>query len=189
VIASIFGAFKLVPRWIWYLLAAALAWHFALAWHAGRVKAHDRDVIATRDAYWNARIVELAEKAQRIRIDAEARAAEITEKVRSNNESQARVIASDAGALRVRGPGQAAATSCRSVDHPGLPATASGARADGGLADDAGPAVPSSDRATVPWRWLVNRAEQSDLNRAEVIAWRDWYQAQAAAWANLRAQP
>lgn len=187
-IASVLGAFKLVPRWVWYLLAAALAWHFALSWHGGRVKAHDKDVIATRDAYWNAKLVDVADKARRIRIDAEAQAAEITEKVRSDNERQARTIASDAGSLRVRGPG-AAADDCRPIDHPGLPAAASGARAGSGAGADTGPPVPSSDRASVSWQWLVDHAEQADLNRAEVIAWRDWWVAQSAAWEKMRAQP
>jgi hypothetical protein len=38
------------------------------------------------------------------------------------------------------------------------------------------------DLAAVPWQWLVQRSEQADLNRQEVLSWREWYRKLAAEW-------
>lgn len=179
------AAMKLVPNYVWYALFGALALHFALGWHSGKVKAHDAATIAARDAYWNDRIQAVAKQAAGIRDKAENTARQITEKVRTDNENQARIIAADAGALRLRGPG-AASDDCRSVDHSGIPVAAGGAGQGGGAGAAARPQVPDGDRASVSWRWLVNSAEQADLNRAEVLSWRSWYQQQAAAWEKMR---
>jgi hypothetical protein len=42
--------------------------------------------------------------------------------------------------------------------------------------------MPPEDRAAVPWVWLTDRAEEHDLDRAEVLSWRLWYQKVLAAW-------
>jgi hypothetical protein len=42
--------------------------------------------------------------------------------------------------------------------------------------------VPPDDLAAVPWPWLVQRAEQADLNRQEVLTWREWYDRMVKDW-------
>jgi hypothetical protein len=113
------------------------------------------------------------------RIDGEARAAKergdkLAKELRDRTDEENRRIAGDADALRVSGPGKAV---CRPA-----PTAASGHEEGRGNGDAPGPQVPSDDRAAVPWPWLVARAEQADLNRAEVVAWRDWYSRLVAAW-------
>jgi hypothetical protein len=120
---------------------------------------------------------------------AEASGKAISQKTRSENDETNRGIAADADALRVRGPG---AASCGRVDHPAVPAAGSQLGAPGDRSPDAaGGSVPAAGGeaglAGVPWIWLVGRAEQCDLDRAEALSWRSWYQQQAAAWAALRA--
>lgn len=182
------GALKLVPKWVWILLAAALVWRFALGWHSGQIKEHDRQVIAERDAYWKTQIAAVHAEAVAVRRQAEAVSAQITEKVRTDHESETRAIAADAGALRVRGPG-AASVSCRPSDHPGVSVAASGAGRGPAVANAAGSEAVTGAGAVVPWNWLVNRAEQHDALRAETLAWRSWYQQQSTAWEKMRATP
>jgi hypothetical protein len=206
-LTAIPGALKLVPKWVWYALALALAWHFALSWHRGQVKAHDADIVAARDAQWQARFDAMRAKADDVRRKAEALSAQISTTLKDQNDATNRHIAVDAGDLRLRGPGAAAAIGCRPGDHPGLSAAAGQPGAAGDQRPHAAAsALPGGNRRTdvtpvpgagisddaqaaVPWRWLVGRAEQADLDRAEVLTWRDWYARQTEAWQRLRSPP
>lgn len=178
------GALKLVPKWAWYAIAGALLLAGAVIWHHGKVKSHDTAVIAARDAYWNERIAAVAKQAAALRVKAEAAQSAISTDVRNRNVQANRDIAAAADALRLSGPG---ASRCRPVDHSSLPAGASGPVAPGGASSGAGPQVPADDFAAVPWGWLTDSAEQADLNRAEVLSWREWYQRASAAWEKTRA--
>lgn len=42
--------------------------------------------------------------------------------------------------------------------------------------------------AIVPWPDLVQRSEDADADRAEVIAWREWFDANRKAWADYKAK-
>lgn len=102
------------------------------------------------------------------------RAKVIAKDVKDRNDEQVRIIYRDAAAVRVRGPGKAVC--------PRLPAPAGGSQAPAGKPDAPGPAVPPDDRAAVPWNWLVDRAQQCDLNRAEALSWREWYDRISKEW-------
>jgi hypothetical protein len=123
------------------------------------------------------RVTELT--AQLDKIDRDARKArsdgkQISKDIRGKTDEQNRRIAGDADAVLVSGPGKAV---CRPA-----PAAAGGHDQAGGKPDAPGPQVPPADSAAVPWPWLVQRAEQADLNRAEVLAWREWYDRLVASW-------
>jgi len=115
-------------------------------------------------------------RSELVRITGELEAANnrIAAELRRKHDEETRRIAGAADDLRVSGPGRARA-SCP-------PAAASGHSASGGAGDVARPEMPSGDSATVPWQWLVSRAEAADLNRSEVIAWREWHARFTAEW-------
>jgi hypothetical protein len=102
--------------------------------------------------------------------------------------------AADAAALRLHGPGLAAAGNCRPVDHPGPSAAAGGHIEAAPVADDAGPQVPpangqglSDGDAIVPWSWLVARAQEHDDLLDTERTRRDDDVKQRAAWEKFRA--
>lgn len=111
--------------------------------------------------------------------EAEARGKQLARQIKDRTDEENRRIAGDADAVRVRGPGKAV---CRPA-----PAAASGHQEAGRNGDAAGPQVPSDNRAAVPWGWLTDRAEQADLNRAEVLAWREWYSRLVDSWPTTEA--
>jgi hypothetical protein len=126
------------------------------------------------------------QRAARRRQAQETVAADISKQVRNRYDEQARSIAAGADALRVRGPG---AARCGPLDHSGLPAGAGGHASPAGPGDDAVPQVPDRDRAeliAMPFAGAVGFAEQHDLNRAEDLAWREWYDRQFKAWEQFR---
>lgn len=192
-LTAIPGALRLVPRWVWLALAIAIAWHFALSWHAGKIRAHDVAVIAKRDAQWQTRLDAAHAAALDWRGQAERAGAEIATMKRKLNDEENRRIRAAADDLRLHGPGKAAApANCRPGDRAGLSAGAGRSDAAGRPSNDAPAAVPagdgSADWAVVPWGWLVGRGEQADVGRAEVLTWRGWYADQVAAWNRLRSQ-
>jgi hypothetical protein len=130
-------------------------------------------------------LIELRQRAA----TAEATGKAIAQDTRSTNDATNRSIASDTSALLVRGPG---ASRSRCVGNPTVPAASGEPVTPAHPADDAGNLLPGGDgtaeRADVPWRWLVGRAGQCDLDRAENVAWRDWYARQSAAWLTLKAE-
>jgi Tfp pilus assembly protein FimV len=113
----------------------------------------------------------------------------IASDIRGNTDAQAASShATVADGLSVHGPG---AAHCRPVTVPALPAASGQHDTPAGAADAAAGSVPASngesELAGVPWRWLVGRGEQADLDGQEVRAWREWYQREAAEWEKLRA--
>lgn len=117
--------------------------------------------------------------AQLDKIDRDAREAAkngkaISDDIRKRTDEENRRTHSDGDALRLSGPGKAVC--------PSAPASPGGHEPQSGKPDAAGPQVPTGDSAAVPWPWLVQRAEQADLNRSEVIAWREWYERVKAEW-------
>lgn len=193
-LTAIPGALRLVPRWVWLALACAIAAHFVLAWHAGQVKAHDQSIVAARDAQWQARLDQMRRDADAWKAKAEGLQRTISEQQRKLNDEENRRIAAVDADLRLRGPGQAAAPAgCRPVNPAGVPAGAGRPEPRADAADAAGSGMSGEDGQTqwavVPWRWVVGRSTESDLNRAEVLTWRSWYQQQWKAWEQLRQAP
>jgi hypothetical protein len=147
------------------LAALALVQHFIIA-----DARHDRDSYKAQRDYYRAEI-DKADKAAR---DAQAVIAKLTQDIRNRTDEENRRIAGDADALRVSGPGKAA---CRPAP------AASGEHEPGrGNGNAPGPQVPPDDSAAVSWGWLTDRAEEHDLNRAEVLAWREWYRKLVESW-------
>lgn len=166
------GFLKRVPRWVWIALAAVALLSVATCTHQRKVKAFGKERYAAGVAYEQARI---EKKAKQLAAKAEAMSA----KLRSLNNETNRRIAGDADALRVRGAGKAA---CLNPATPGAGRriAPSGNRNDPGLEVSPGDGQPML--AAVPWSWLVDRAELCDLNRAEVLTWREWHKQLEEAW-------
>jgi hypothetical protein len=156
-----------LPRGVWIFLAGALLIAAGAWWHSGKVKAYGAEQYqAGRDS----RDAEIIAAQKRVE-EANAR---VTAEIRKRTDEENRRIAADATNLRLSGPGRAG------VACP--PVRAGGHSEAGGNADAPGPGVYAGDFAAVPWPWLVERAEQSDLNRSEVLAWREWHERLAAEW-------
>lgn len=151
--------------------------------------AHKHLKVADKAGYARAKAEDAAELAEAHRQALEARAraeaigAEISRNTREKNDEEARNIARSARDVLVRGPGEAR---CRPLDHSGVSAGGGEYGAAGGRSDASGPGMPADELAAVPWPWLVGRAEQADLNRSEVLSWREWYARQFKAWEQMR---
>lgn len=154
---------KAIPWQVWAAIGLAIALWLGVRWHNGQV--NDAFKRGEQAAY-----AAVEKKA----LELQAKANVIADKIRSKSDENARRISADADVIRVSGPGKAR---CSPV-----PAPASRREEAGGQGNAAGPEVPTDDRAAVPWQWLVQRAEQCDLNRNEVLAWREWYQRVQEAW-------
>lgn len=183
------------PKWrkILLIVIACIAAFFLHQWYAHRVIA-SATAAGDKAGYARARSEDAAALAQlRARAAlATAHGAAIAQDTRSKNDAENVDIHAAAHAIGVRGPG---ASSCRRIGDPALSAAGGQPGASGNqLADAAAGGVPAADGqpdlAAVPFDWLVGRAEQADIDRAEVLSWRNWYERQAAEWEKLRgAQP
>lgn len=119
----------------------------------------------------------IAKQATDLKAKIEALTAHISATLKEWTNAQNRRIAGAADDLRVLGPGKAACPG-----NSGIAPSAGGRVATSGTGDAAGPQMPVADRAGVPWQWLVDRAEQCDLNRTEVLSWREWHAKLLEAW-------
>jgi hypothetical protein len=161
--------FGKIPVWMrWTLLglliaAAGFVWHQHAA-HKAIAAAEKRGADA---AYAN-----MASQAVALKVKADALNTSLAQAIREKNDEESRRIAADADALRVSGPGKAV---CRS---PGLAGGPSGYVEAGGSRAAAVDTLSDSqgiDLIGLPFAGAVAGAEQADLNRAEVIAWREWW--------------
>jgi hypothetical protein len=169
------GAFlKAVPAWAWKLLAVLALLAAGYLWHQHAAHKATAAAYAQGQADEAARI---AKKALALKAKVDALTGKIAANIKERNDEENRRIAASADALRLRGPGKAICAA-----GTGLSSASGGSVAAGGTGDAAGPYMPPEDRAAVPWGWLTDRAEEHDLERAEVVAWRTWYQRMVAAW-------
>ena len=168
-----------IPRPVWIALAAVAVFGVAYAYHRNAVNDARKAGYAQGVRDESARI---AKKAAALKREVDSLSMRIAAKLRERNDETNRAIARDADDLRLRGPGKAACPRVALVPGGSGRSVAAGGRADGAPAQ-----VPIGDGfAAVPWGWLVDRAETSDLNRAEVLAWREWHRQQSEAWAKLK---
>jgi hypothetical protein len=178
--AKLLGFFKGLPRWVYIALAVA-------ALIGAGVFFHGRAVKRTFDNGFKAGVL----ANEKSHADAEAKLASkqaaITAPIRKQNDETNARIAGDADDLRLRGPGKARA-SCQPSAAAGQPGAA-GHELPDAAGSGAAAADGLSDFAAVPWGWLVGRAEQADLDRAEVLAWRTWYARQAELSQKKEQQP
>jgi hypothetical protein len=111
---------------------------------------------------------------------AEANMSRISQESRVKNDTDNRNINAAAAVIVRSGPG---AASCRRVGNPAVPASSSGHVAGNSAPGPAAaPVLADNGLAAVPWDWLVNTGREADLDRAEALAWRDWYKREAAEW-------
>jgi hypothetical protein len=169
---------KAVPRWAWIALAVVSILLLGSCAHKRKVKAFGEERYAAGVAYEQAR---LEKKAKELKAKVDALSGKITTQLRTKHDEKVIVINRAADDLRLRGAGKA---SCSSP--AGIPSGPSGSVAPSGQGSVAGPQVPTGDFAAVPWGWLVDRAEVCDLNRQEVLTWREWHRQQSEAWAKLK---
>lgn len=158
------------------LLIGAIFW-----WHNHAVStAFDNGRTEGRESAFaevEAKAKQVKAKADAITAKAEQLQTTITNEERTRADDEARHIAADADALRrVRPSG---ALQCRPADPARVPGSPGRQQAPGRPGDAA--------LVAVDWQWLVDRAEQADLNRAEVLTWRGWYDRQRAAYEEWRA--
>lgn len=164
-----------VPWQVWVGLAIIAALVIGVIVHGNKVEAFGKeqydagyaDGTADRDAEIKA--------LQDAKAEAERKLAEVLR--RKVNEENARIDARG-DALRLSGPGKAA--SC-----PNPPAASPGAGGHNEAtaeADDARAGVPSEQWASVPWGWLVKKAEDHDKCLIEAGAWREQKAAEIKAY-------
>lgn len=144
-------------------LAIGLAVFFAMRWYHGQISA------AEARGYHRA-----VEDGRKVAKKTDDKTTKISSEIRSKIDETNRHIAARADDQRVRGPG---AARC-----PAPPAASGGHDEASGKPDATGPGLLAEDSAAVPWPWLVERAKQCDLNRNEVLAWREWHERVLEAW-------
>ena len=163
---------KRIPRGAWIALAVIAILALGTCAHKQSVKKFGDERYAAGVKHEGDRIAAKALKLEKAAAEISAKAKEL------NNETNRRIAAS-ADTLRLRGPGKA---NCLNPATPG----ASRYVPPRGKPDASGSQVPTGDGeallAAVPWPWLVDRAEQCDLNRAEVETWRSWHRQLEQSW-------
>lgn len=171
---------KAIPRPVWIALAVAAA--VGLAWwlHRDAVSDARKEGYAAGVKHEGGRI---AAKAKRIKDGADRITAGISQALRTKSDEKVRVIYRDADAVFVRGPGKAACGGNPSV--PGGSSRPVPPGGQGGAPMAEMPAGEGVDLIGLPFPGTVALAQQCDLNRAEVLSWREWWKQQSAAWAKL----
>lgn len=169
---------KLVPRKVWIALAVVITLWAAVWLHQKQVDSAYHDAFnagyAEREKDENEELKFMRDVATAWRKEYEKKATEVSNLQKELHNETIRANSARADALRVRGPG--AAASCPRPDRAaGLstPSGEHGAQASG--TDVAGSGMPAEQWASVPWAWLVDRAETCDADRDEVQRWRNWY--------------
>lgn len=158
-----------VPRWVWYLLAAALLYRFALTWHERQVhktwqsgydQAHKDDQTAADKLATAARA--LKKKTDDLNI-------KMAQAERARYDKDAAASHATAAELRLRQPPRTQPQCAAGRPVPGT-STAPGTVGGPELVPDAG-------LAEVPWYPLIGRGEQCDDDHHARVAWDRWYAA------------
>lgn len=174
----ILGVLRGIPRWVWLLLAVALAFRFAVNWHAGKIDALEKAAYGRGVTDTSAAMARL--QRQRERIDA-AIAAEL----RNRHDEENRRIAADADRLRLRGPGKAACPDPRVVPVGAGRHGAAGRSADAAVDRVPDPAGP--ELIAMPFVGAIAFGGQHDGFRTEALSWREWHRRFTAEWKRSRA--
>lgn len=160
-----------IPRGVWIALAVVAILLLGTC-------AHKKAVTKAYDAYYAQGKADEGQRIAAKALNIAAKATLISTKLRSKSDETNRRIAGDADAIRLRGPGKA---SCL---NPATP-RASGRQPAGRPADAAVDQVPSGEGLEligVPFPDFVGAAERCDLNRAEVLTWREWHKQLTENW-------
>jgi hypothetical protein len=174
---------KRVPWQVWAAIVAILLIAGGVWFHQRAVKQLQESSYAAGAADGSARekktfaasLAKARADATTWRVKYEDKAAALTKEIGERNALEARNIAARADALRLRGPGQAAACS-GSGTGSGPAAGAGGREPASGPGNAALAGMPEDEpMAIVPWGDLVGFGEGHDLDRSEVLTWRAWY--------------
>lgn len=176
-----------VPSGYWKTLAVLVLLGCAWFGHTRAVSSARSDERKRTDAEWQQAFDTMRVANQTWRRLAETRAAAISRDIGERHAQDLRDLADRAAALRLRGPGKAAI--CAGPSSASGPAAASGGRIEAGGTGDASVADVRDGEAmaAVPWADLAEAGARCDANRLEVIAWRENYERQLAAWTAARA--
>jgi hypothetical protein len=171
---AIGGALRLIPSWVWILLAAAAAWHFALAWHSGKVRALVTEAKRAQLAEDQAAVDAARARARAHKQAIETADAVSAEKARNDYAKDTGDLGAGYDELRRQPPprvqpvgGSQGSLPGLSGDPFGAPATAEGkdarlfAGADG------------AELAVVNWPELLNHGQSCDVDRARLKALQD----------------
>lgn len=191
-LAVIGGVLKAIPPKVWLALAALAFVCGLLWWHNHEVKAAYNRGYATatveRDAKWSASFDTMHGAAQTYAAAFNQQSATLSNQIGARHATELRAIAARADDLRLRGPGRAAACA-RPGAVAGLSPATGGREPSGGTVDDGVAGLPDeTPMAIVPWPDLIQRGEDADANRAEVIAWRERDAALRKLWDDYRAK-
>jgi hypothetical protein len=190
--AMLSGIVQAIPPKVWLVIAGLAALGGAWWWHTSTVKAaYNRGYAKAsveRDAAWRGAFDKMNAAAQAWRENFDQRGAQIAAEIGARNAQELRANAARADALRLRGPGRAAA--CINSGGAASLLPASGGHDAPAGSDDAGVAgLPDeTPMAILPWPDLIQRSEDADADRAEVKAWREWYARTKAEWEEYRAK-
>lgn len=188
---ALVGILRAIPPKGW-LAIGALALLAGLWWaHTRAVSAAYNRGYATatveRDAKWGEAFDTMHGVALTYAAAFNQQSATLSNQIGARHEQELRSLAARADALRLHGPGRAAATCSRPGDSAGVPAPARLDEPPGVAAHDGVAGLPDeTPMAIVPWPDLVQRSEDADADRAEVIAWRDWFEKNRKAWDEYR---
>lgn len=169
---------KSIPRQVWIAIAAVAILLVGSCVHKRAVIKYGKEQYAAGVKAEGDRI---ADEAKRMKARIDAQSAQISQLLKDKNDAQNRAIARSADDLRLRGPGKAICPG-----HSSLPASPGESIAPSWSGNAATGQVPGGEWGAVPWGWFLDSAERCDLNRAEVLAWREWYAKQSEAWAKIR---
>lgn len=190
---ALVGFLRAIPPKGW-LAIGALALLAGLWWaHTRAVSAAYNRGYATatveRDAKWSEAFDTMHGAALTYAAAFNQQSATLSSQIGARHEQELRSLAARADALRLHGPGRAAATCGRPGDSAGLPSPARLDEPPGSAAHDGVAGLPDEvPMAIVPWPDLVQRSEDADADRAEVIAWREWFAMNRKAWADYKAK-
>lgn len=188
--ATLSGVAQAIPPKVWLVIAVLAALGGAWWWHTSTVTAAYNKGYATavvkRDAQWSAAFAKMNAAAEAWRDNFDKRGARLAAEIGARHAQELRANAALADALRLRGPGRAAAC-FNPGGGAGLSASPGGHDAPGGAADAGVAGLPDeTPMAILPWPELIQRSEDADADRSEVIAWRDWFARNKKAWDEYR---
>jgi hypothetical protein len=188
------GVVKSIPRWVWITLAVIVLLVVAVIWHGRQVSSFETstraDEKAKVDAAWQKRFDKERDAAQTWKRNYETLSATLAQSRSNTHEANLQSLAAVGSSMLVRGPGKAAQADCRPGNHSGVPAATGQPQQAASYAYVSGPRMSPedgrTDRAVVPWPWLVTRTKEHDELLSEVSQWRGWHPEQAALLAQQK---
>lgn len=188
------GVVKSIPRWVWITLAVIILLVVVVIWHGRQVSSFETSIRADEnskvDAAWQKRFDEAQDAAQTWRTNYENLSDTLSQSRSNTHEANLQSIAVVGNSLLVRGPGKAAQADCRPGNHSGVPAATGQPQQAASYAHVSGPRMSPedgrTDRAVVPWSWLVQRTKEHDELLSEVTQWHGWHPEQAALLAQQK---